>query len=46
MAICSPGEFHAEQVEAATASGKRGILCEKPLRERQIPGAKYDRVVG
>ena len=31
VAICSPGQFHAAQVEAATAAGKRGILCEKPL---------------
>ena len=31
VAICSPGQFHAEQVEAATAAGKRAILCEKPL---------------
>ena len=31
VAICSPGQFHAAQVEAATAAGKRAILCEKPL---------------
>ena len=31
VAICSPSQFHAAQVEAATAAGKRGILCEKPL---------------
>ena len=31
VAICSPGQFHAGQVEAATAAGKRAILCEKPL---------------
>ncbi|HET9522955.1 MAG TPA: Gfo/Idh/MocA family oxidoreductase, partial [Terrimicrobiaceae bacterium] len=30
VAICSPGQFHAAQVEATTAAGKRGILCEKP----------------
>jgi myo-inositol 2-dehydrogenase / D-chiro-inositol 1-dehydrogenase len=30
-AICSPAQFHVAQVEAATAAGKRGILCEKPL---------------
>src|SRR5207247_5670149 len=31
VAVCSPHQFHAEQVEAATKAGKRGILCEKPL---------------
>jgi myo-inositol 2-dehydrogenase / D-chiro-inositol 1-dehydrogenase len=31
VAICSPHQFHAEQVEAAAKAGKLGILCEKPL---------------
>lgn len=31
VVICSPPRFHAEQVEAAIAAGKRAILCEKPL---------------
>ena len=31
VAVCSPHRFHAEQVEAACAAGKRAILCEKPL---------------
>jgi predicted dehydrogenase len=31
VAICSPHQFHADQIEAACAAGKRGILCEKPL---------------
>jgi myo-inositol 2-dehydrogenase / D-chiro-inositol 1-dehydrogenase len=31
VVICSPHQFHAEQVEAAAKAGKRGILCEKPL---------------
>ncbi len=31
VAICSPHQFHAEQVVAACAAGKRAILCEKPL---------------
>lgn len=31
VAICSPHGFHAEQITAAVAAGKRGILCEKPL---------------
>jgi myo-inositol 2-dehydrogenase / D-chiro-inositol 1-dehydrogenase len=31
VAICSPHQFHADQVEAAAMAGKRAILCEKPL---------------
>ena len=31
VAICSPHEFHADQIAAAAYAGKRGILCEKPL---------------
>jgi myo-inositol 2-dehydrogenase/D-chiro-inositol 1-dehydrogenase len=31
VAVCSPHQFHAQQVEAICAAGKRGILCEKPL---------------
>jgi myo-inositol 2-dehydrogenase/D-chiro-inositol 1-dehydrogenase len=31
VAICSPHQFHADQVEEATKAGKRAILCEKPL---------------
>lgn len=31
VAICSPHQFHADQLIAACAAGKRGILCEKPL---------------
>ena len=31
VATFSPGQFHAAQVEAATAAGKLAILCEKPL---------------
>jgi myo-inositol 2-dehydrogenase / D-chiro-inositol 1-dehydrogenase len=31
VAVCSPHAFHAEQVTAICAAGKRGILCEKPL---------------
>jgi myo-inositol 2-dehydrogenase/D-chiro-inositol 1-dehydrogenase len=31
VAICSPQQFHAEQIEAACLAGKRGVLCEKPL---------------
>jgi hypothetical protein len=31
VAVCSPDQFHAEQVVAACTAGKRGILVEKPL---------------
>src|SRR4030081_430566 len=31
VAICSPPQFHAEQVVAACQAAKRAILCEKPL---------------
>lgn len=31
VAVCSPSQFHAAQVTASCAAGKRGILCEKPL---------------
>jgi hypothetical protein len=31
VAICSPNRFHAAQVLASCAAGKRAVLCEKPL---------------
>lgn len=31
VAVCSPHQFHAEQVIAACRAGKRGVLCEKPF---------------
>lgn len=31
VAICSPSQFHAEQVELVAAAGKKAVLCEKPL---------------
>ncbi|MGG5174510.1 Gfo/Idh/MocA family protein [Pseudarthrobacter sp. J1763] len=31
VAICSPHQFHAEQVIAACRAGKKAILCEKPF---------------
>lgn len=33
VAVCSPGQFHADQVIAAMHAGKRAIVCEKPLAE-------------
>jgi predicted dehydrogenase len=31
VAVCSPHQFHADQVEAAAKAGKLAVLCEKPL---------------
>lgn len=31
VAICSPPQFHADQVTAACQAGKSAVLCEKPL---------------
>ena len=31
VVICSPSDFHAEQVIASCAAGKKAVLCEKPL---------------
>lgn len=31
VAICSPHQFHAEQVIAACHAGKKAVLCEKPF---------------
>lgn len=31
VAVCSPHQFHAEQVIAACRAGKRAVLCEKPF---------------
>lgn len=31
IAVCSPHQFHADQVIAACRAGKRAVLCEKPF---------------
>jgi myo-inositol 2-dehydrogenase/D-chiro-inositol 1-dehydrogenase len=31
VVVCSPNQFHAEQVLAAFRAGKKAVLCEKPL---------------
>lgn len=31
VAVCSPPQFHAQQVIAAMEAGKKAVLCEKPL---------------
>jgi myo-inositol 2-dehydrogenase/D-chiro-inositol 1-dehydrogenase len=35
VVICSPHQFHAEQVIAACRAGKQAILCEKPFAMTQ-----------
>jgi predicted dehydrogenase len=55
VAICSPHQFHADQVAAACTAGKRAVLCEKPLATsledaqrvmRSTTGAGVPLVVG
>lgn len=41
VAVCSPPQFHAAQVVAACAAGKRAVLCEKPL----APTAEDQRLI-
>ncbi len=45
VAVCSPGQFHAEQVAAICAAGKRGILCEKPLATTQAEAEEIRKAV-
>ncbi|WP_227496908.1 Gfo/Idh/MocA family protein [Planctomonas psychrotolerans] len=35
VVVCSPHQFHAEQVIAACRAGKRAVLCEKPFAMTQ-----------
>lgn len=35
VVICSPHQFHAEQVIAACRAGKQAVLCEKPFAMTQ-----------
>lgn len=46
VAICSPQEFHAEQVEAACLAGKRAVLCEKPLATSRAEAERIAEVAG
>lgn len=41
VAICSPHQFHAEQVVAACRAGKKAVLCEKPFA---MSGAEAARI--
>jgi myo-inositol 2-dehydrogenase / D-chiro-inositol 1-dehydrogenase len=43
VAVCSPHQFHADQLVAACAAGKRGILCEKPLATKVDQAAAIAR---
>jgi predicted dehydrogenase len=45
VAVCSPHQFHAEQVAAICAAGKRGILCEKPLATTQAEAEEIRKAV-
>ena len=45
VAVCSPHQFHAEQVAAICAAGKRGILCEKPLATTREEAAQITEAV-
>jgi myo-inositol 2-dehydrogenase/D-chiro-inositol 1-dehydrogenase len=33
VAVCSPHQFHADQVIAAMRAGKKAVLCEKPFAQ-------------
>ena len=45
VAVCSPHHFHADQVAAICAAGKRGILCEKPLATSRDEAERIGAVV-
>jgi predicted dehydrogenase len=42
IAVCSPQQFHAQQVIAAMRAGKKAILCEKPL----VTSIEDARIIG
>lgn len=44
VAICSPHQFHAEQVIAACRAGKRAVLCEKPFAMNAEEAARISAV--
>ncbi|WP_426226351.1 Gfo/Idh/MocA family protein [Pseudarthrobacter sp. DSP2-3-2b1] len=44
VAICSPHQFHAEQVIAACRAGKKAVLCEKPFAVSAEEAAKISEV--
>lgn len=44
VAICSPHQFHAEQVIAACRAGKKAVLCEKPFAMNAAEAARISAV--
>jgi myo-inositol 2-dehydrogenase / D-chiro-inositol 1-dehydrogenase len=44
VAVCSPHTFHADQVTAACAAGKKAVLCEKPLATTPEQAARIAEV--
>lgn len=44
VAICSPHQFHAEQVIAACRAGKKAVLCEKPFAMNAEEAARISEV--
>lgn len=44
VAICSPHQFHAEQVIAACRAGKKAVLCEKPFAMNAAEAAEISAV--
>ncbi|TVU62829.1 Gfo/Idh/MocA family oxidoreductase [Paenarthrobacter nitroguajacolicus] len=44
VAICSPHQFHAEQVIAACRAGKKAVLCEKPFAMNAEEAAQISAV--
>ena len=44
VAICSPHQFHAEQVVAACRAGKKAVLCEKPFAMNAQEAAQISAV--
>ncbi|WP_405474565.1 Gfo/Idh/MocA family protein [Paenarthrobacter ilicis] len=44
VAICSPHQFHAEQVIAACRAGKKAVLCEKPFAMNAEEAARISAV--
>ncbi|MFK4640627.1 Gfo/Idh/MocA family protein [Paenarthrobacter histidinolovorans] len=44
VAICSPHQFHAEQVIAACRAGKKAVLCEKPFAMNADEAARISAV--
>ena len=44
VAICSPHQFHADQVIAACRAGKKAVLCEKPFAMNAGEAARISAV--